>query len=130
MKLHLERLSFHWRSVARAVEPQVLTGHVAAGFPTPIASVNIVRGATIVASAPVAADGTFRLNVPAGTGYAVRLVGTGQTGLVFPRHAGAIATTFSVRSGGVAFDLGGLFYVGSSKLDVIRVPRLGHRRQL
>lgn len=114
MKLHLAALVLPFAVGCSSSQPQVLTGHIAAGFPTPIASVNIVRGATIVASARVAADGSFRLNVPAGTGYAVRLVGTGQTGLVFPRHAGTIAKTFSVRSGGIAFDLGGLFYVGSS----------------
>ena len=93
---------------------QILSGRVAPGFPTPITQVRVVAGTRVVASAPVAADGSFRLSVPAGSGYAIRLVGSGQSALVFPRHSGAIDTTFAIRAAGVSFDLGGLHYVGSA----------------
>ncbi|HSN25146.1 MAG TPA: hypothetical protein VLT45_02640 [Kofleriaceae bacterium] len=95
-------------------QPQVLTGRVAPGFPSAVSSVEVLKGTSVIATAPVAADGSFRLSVPAGTGYAVRLVGTGTTGLVFPRHASGVQHTFAIRSGGVAFDLGKVFYIGNA----------------
>ena len=94
-------------------QPQIISGRIAPGFPSTVASVEVVKGSSIVATAPVAADGSFRLNVPAGTGYAVRLVGTGTSALVFPRHGG-LHQTFAIRPGGVAFDLGKLFFVGNA----------------
>lgn len=95
-------------------QPQIISGRVAPGFPSAINSIEVVKGSSVVASSSIATDGSFRLSVPAGTGYAVRLVGTGTSALVFPRHLGGIHQTFAIRPGGVAFDLGKLFYVGNA----------------
>lgn len=95
-------------------QPQILTGRVAPGFPSAVTSVEVVKGTSVVATSRVATDGSFQLTVPAGTGYAVRLVGTGTSALVFPRHLGGIHQTFAIRQGGVPFDLGKLFYVGNA----------------
>jgi len=114
MKFSLAFLALPLAVGCSSSQPQILTGHIAPGFPAPITSVNVIKGSTVVASSPVAADGSFRLGVPAGTSYSIRLVSTGQTALVFPRHSGSINTTFAIRQGGVSFDLGGLHYVGTS----------------
>jgi hypothetical protein len=95
-------------------QPQILTGRVAPGFPSAVSSVEVLKGTSVVASSRVASDGSFQLSVPAGTGYAVRLVGTGTSALVFPRHTGGVHQTFAIRPGGVAFDLGSVFYVGNA----------------
>lgn len=114
MKLSYAVLALPLAIGCSSSQPQVLTGHINPGFPTPITSVTVIKGSSVVATAPIAADGSFRLSVPAGTGYSIRLVSTGQTALVFPRHSGSINTTFAIRPGGVSFDLGGLHYLGTS----------------
>jgi hypothetical protein len=96
-------------------DSQVLTGHVAAGFPQAITSVEIVRGSTVLATAPVDASGSFSLQVAAGTGLALRLVGAaGHDTIVFPRKTGTIDRTFSVRPGAAAFDFGEIRFVGDA----------------
>ena len=95
-------------------QTQSISGRVAPGFPSAVSSIEVFKGTSVVASSAIASDGSFRLNVPAGSGYAVRLVGTGKSALVFPRHAGGLQQTFAIRPGGVAFDLGKLFYVGNA----------------
>jgi hypothetical protein len=114
MKFSLAFLALPLAVGCSSSQPQVLTGRVAPGFPAAVTSVNIIKGSSIVASAPVAADGSFRLSVPAGSSYSIRLVSTGQTALVFPRHSGTVASTFAIRSGGVSFDLGAIYYLGTS----------------
>ncbi|MDB4957632.1 MAG: hypothetical protein JWO36_5201 [Myxococcales bacterium] len=94
--------------------PQVLSGRVAPGFPSTITAVKVLKGATVVATAPVSATGAFRLSVPPGTGLTLRLVGAGKDGVVFPRTSGTIQSSFAIRGGGVPFDLGQLHFVGSS----------------
>lgn len=93
---------------------QTIKGRIGPGFPSPITTVKVVQGGTVVASSRVAADGTFQLAVPPGSGLSIHLVGTGQSGVVFPRQSGTIAKTFVVRPGGVSFNLGTMYYVGSS----------------
>ena len=94
--------------------PQVLTGRVAPGFPTQVTGVKVMQGTTTVASAKVATNGSFTLSVPPSSGLTLRLVGGGQSNVIFPRHSGSLARTFVVRGGGVAFDLGAVHFVGAS----------------
>jgi hypothetical protein len=99
---------------------QVITGHVAPGFPSQIASVRIIRNGAVVTTSPVGANGNFRLSVAPSKGLALQLVGSGKDQVVFPRQGPTtqIRTTFAVRSGGVAFDLGAIHYVGLSAASV------------
>ena len=102
--------------------PQVLTGRIAPGFPSPITEIKVTtssiqswQGDARVATVPVAADGTFRIELPALTGVQLALVAAdGHNTLVFPRQTGAIDRRFAVRGNGVAFDLGAVRYVGSA----------------
>lgn len=93
---------------------QTITGRIGPGFPTSITTVKVLQGGTVVASSRVAADGTFQLAVPPGSGLSIHLVGSGQSDVVFPRQSGTIAKTFAVRPGGVSFNLGTMYFVGSS----------------
>ena len=93
---------------------QTLSGHVGSGFPSAISEVQVLRGATVLSSARIAADGSFVLAVPPSAGLQLRVVGSGQTAVVFPRHSGAIGSTFAIRGAGVPFDLGTLHYIGSA----------------
>jgi len=93
---------------------QVLTGRVATGFPSAITTVRVVQNGSVVATAPVAADGSFKLAVAPGHGLALQLVGTGKDQIVFPRHVGGVQTTFRVRSGGAPFDLGSIHYLSDA----------------
>jgi hypothetical protein len=93
--------------------PQVLTGRIGTGFPAPITSVRAVQNGVVTETSPVAADGSFRLQVSSGT-FAIQLVGADKTQLVFPRHGGDIATTFGVLAGGSAFDFGTVRFVGAA----------------
>lgn len=94
--------------------PQVISGRIAPGFPAPVATVNVLQGRQIVATSPVAADGSFSLAVPPGANLSLRLVTSGQAGLVFPRSAGSVDATFAIKGTGVAFDLGTVRYVGAA----------------
>ena len=115
MRLHLLGLVAALPLVACSNDSQVLTGHVAAGFPQAISSIEVVSGATVVASAPVDASGAFTLHVAPGNGLALRLVGaSGHDTIVFPRMTGSIDRTFSIRPGGAPFDLGVVRFVGDS----------------
>lgn len=91
----------------------VLTGRVATGFPAPVTGVKVLRGTTVVATSPVAADGTFRIEVPAGSGLTLRLVGTGHDNVMFPRRTGVIDHTFTARSG-AELALGAVHFVGNA----------------
>jgi hypothetical protein len=99
---------------------QVITGHVAPGFPSQITSIRVIHNGAVVATSPVATDGSFLLSVAPSKGLALQLVGGGKDQVVFPRQGPTtqIRTTFAVRSGGVAFDLGAIHYVGLSAASV------------
>ena len=96
------------------VRLQALAGRVAPGFPMSITKVTVMRGAATVADGRVAADGTFRLDVPPATGLTLRLIGAGASDVVFPRQLGSIERTFAIRGTGVEFDLGQVRFVGGS----------------
>lgn len=101
---------------------QVITGRIAPGFPMTVTTVkiksSIVRsfdgGNADIATAPVAADGSFRIEVAALEGLHLHLIGDGQTRVVFPRQAGTIDSSFAIRGTGADFDLGMIHYVGSA----------------
>lgn len=104
-----------------APDTQVLTGQVAQGFPSQITSVSITtteisswKGNVVVATAPVAADGTFRVELQTLSGLHFHLIGDGTSRLVFPRNGGGVDRSFAIRESGAAFDLGMIRYVGTS----------------
>jgi hypothetical protein len=94
--------------------PQVVSGKAALStFPQGVDTVRAVRSGQVIATAPVASDGSFAIQIPAGTGYRIELAaGASRAGLVFPRKAGTVDKTFNVRSSGAPFDLGAVRYVG------------------
>jgi hypothetical protein len=92
---------------------QTITGRVHAGsFPEPITHVNAI-GTTTTVRAPVAADGSFSITLPAGERYRIEMVSALRTSdLVFPRPAtGTLDTSFYIAGTGAAFDLGGVQYI-------------------
>jgi hypothetical protein len=93
---------------------QVVTGRIAPGFPSQVTSVRAVQSGRVLATAPVATDGSFRLAFQPGAHVAFQLVGGGKTKLVFPRQTGGLLTTVSVRPNGTAFDLGTVRFVGEA----------------
>jgi hypothetical protein len=68
----------------------------------------------IVASSPVAADGTFTLAVAPAHGLTLEAVGAAKTSVVFPRSSGTIDRTFVVHAAGPSFDLGAIHFVGTA----------------
>jgi hypothetical protein len=95
--------------------PQTVTGRIdGASFKSPVSAVRASRAGSVV-EAPVSADGSFSITIPAGTGYRIELVAaSGQPGLVFPRSAGTIDVSFDVRAGTKPFDLGLVRFVGDA----------------
>jgi len=109
-----------------APETQVLTGRVAPGFPSEITMVSITttkiqswHGNVVVATAPVAGDGTFRIEAQAVSGLHFHLLGDGTSRLVFPRQLGQIDRSFAIRGHGADFDLGLVSFVGTSSTTPI-----------
>jgi len=94
--------------------PQRLAGRIdRTTFPDVITTAQAVRDGRVVASSPVAADGSFSLTIPVGSKYRIAFASaTGQPGLVFPRSLGTLDVTFAIRGGGAPFDLGMVRYVG------------------
>lgn len=91
---------------------QTITGTVEqAAFPSHVDAVQVLQGTAVVASATVAADGTFALTVPPGSGYRIAL---SSAGLVFPRATGTIDTSFAIAAGTQPFALGTVRYVGDA----------------
>ncbi len=70
----------------------------------------------IVASADVADDGAFALDVPVGAGLRIAFAAEkGQPVLIFPRKGGSIDSRFDVKaSASTSFDLGSVRYVGDA----------------
>jgi hypothetical protein len=93
-----------------ADSPQTISGRVATGsFPEPVTRV-VAIGEDGTFYAPVSADGTFDLAVPAGDRYRIELRSTVRgSQLVFDRGAN-IDTTFFVVESGETFDLGEVRY--------------------
>lgn len=100
---------------------QPVTGTVAQeSFSSPITTVSASRTDGTSIDATVAADGSFTLNLPKGTGYRLDFANaSGATTLVFPRSGGETQWRFDVASAGSAFDIGAVRQVGDpSKLNV------------
>lgn len=92
---------------------QIITGRIAqTSFPAQVTAVRAYLGTTRIAEAPVAADGSFSLGVPAGTGARIQLVSATPSRLIFPRAGGTIDVAFSIQAGGAGFDLGTVRHVG------------------
>jgi hypothetical protein len=92
---------------------QTISGRVKAGsFPEPITHVRAI-GNTSTVQAPVAADGSFAITLPAGERYRIEMVSAvRRSDLLFPRPTtGTLDTSFYIASSGAAFDLGGVQYV-------------------
>jgi hypothetical protein len=92
---------------------RTISGRVARGFPSTVTSVKVLQGTSVVASAPVAADGSFTMAVPLSSGLTMRFVGGGHTDLVMPRRSGGLQRTFMLGAG-APVQLGTLHYVGNS----------------
>ncbi len=99
--------------------PQVVSGRAAlSSFPAGVTQVNATRAGVVVASAPVGADGSFSLAIPADGGrYRIELASAngGATTLVFPRRDGSIDTSFRVHRAGAARDLGQVVRIGDAR---------------
>jgi hypothetical protein len=93
---------------------QPVSGTVAQeSFSSPITTVTASRSDATSTSASVAADGTFTLNLPKGSGYRLDFTSAaGDTTLVFPRSGGAVEWRFDVTGTGSKFDLGTIRPVG------------------
>ena len=102
---------------SQAPAPQILTGKVAvAGFPATVNAVRVTQAGTALVEAPLAADGSFAVTIPAGKAYRMEFVhAAGQAGLVAPRQSGVIGATFDVRGGRAPFDLGMVRYIGDPR---------------
>jgi hypothetical protein len=94
--------------------PQVMTGKVALStFPATPTAIRAIRGGETVTEAPLAADGRFRISLPAHARYHLEVVTPGAHPIVaFPRQAGGLETGFRVARGGRPFGLGTVRYVG------------------
>ncbi len=97
-----------------ASSPQVLSGRIAPGFPVNVTTVRAMRGATILATSPIAADGTFQIAVPPSRNVTLQLVGASRSDVVFPRTNQTTQRGFQIRGGGVAFDLGVMHLASST----------------
>lgn len=93
-----------------ADSPQTISGRVSTStFPEPVTRV-VAIGSDGTFYAPVAADGSFDLAVPAGDRYRIELRSTVRgSQLVFPR-TNTIDTSFFIVESGDAFDLGAVRY--------------------
>lgn len=95
------------------IQTQTITGKVAQPtFGTAVDRVSVLRSGTVVSEAPVAADGSFKVVVPAGSKNHMQFSSSAQRiGLIAPRATGTFDLTFDVRGAGTAFDLGNVRYV-------------------
>jgi len=95
---------------------QVVSGTVAlSSFPSAVTTVRVVDSAGTVAQAPVAADGSFSISIPRGTGYRLAFAdGPTAPSLVFPRSQGRIDSRFDIASAGAPFNLGAVRYIGDA----------------
>jgi hypothetical protein len=103
-------------AVGCADSPQTISGRVAtSSFPEPVSRV-VAIGDDGTFYAPVAADGSFDLAVPAGDRYRIELRSTVRgSQLVFERAANSIDTSFFVVESGDVFDLGVVRYLSEAR---------------
>ncbi len=87
---------------------QIVAGRVARhNFASQVVGVRALSGATAVAWSPVATDGRFSLELPAGADYRMEVVTTsGSHGFVASAEGSTRALRFDVCSAGVPFDVG------------------------
>jgi hypothetical protein len=104
---------------ACADSPQTIVGRVAtSSYPEPVTRV-VAIGNDGTFYAPVAADGSFDLAVPAGDRYRLEMrSGIRGSQVVFPRTTERIDTSFFVVESGAAFDLGGVHYREDTQTSV------------
>lgn len=86
--------------------PQVLSGRLAPGYPAGMTTVRAMHHTTILATAPLAADGSFQIAVPPSRDVTLQLVGASRSDVVFPRQSGTVERGFLIRGGGKPFALG------------------------
>jgi hypothetical protein len=113
---------------AEKTSSTMVAGKAALGtFPETPAKARVVGPlAATVAEAPLAADGSFVLQVPAGNGYQLELVSAGATyGLVLPRGEGKVDSRFAVRGERDPFQLGDVRFVGDAKATPFAVHHAG-----
>jgi hypothetical protein len=92
--------------IACSGHPQVLTGQAAPSFGNSVMAIQAKHGAKVLASAQLAADGSFHLVVPPSRNVTLQLVGSVRSDVVFPRHSGTIQRGFLIRGHGRPFVLG------------------------
>lgn len=99
-----------------AEAPQTISGRVAtSSFPEPITRV-VAIGSDGTFYAPVSADGTFDLAVPAGDRYRIEMRSSvRESQLVFPRSPTTIDTSFFIVESGDVFDLGEVRYLREAR---------------
>lgn len=96
----------------RTVSGQLETGT----FPGGVTTVSATRAGHAPIASRVAADGSFRLELPKGSGYRIALQSeAGKALLVSPRPDGTFTSSFNVHGGGVS-DVGHVRYVGNPTL--------------
>lgn len=112
--------------------PSVVSGQAALGsFPRALRFIRAMAGGRPVASAPVASDGSFLLEVPPGGDYRLELVGDDQTfPIVFPRGEALVDHAFSVRHEATVFELGVVRFVGDVHARPIVVLREVERQEV
>jgi hypothetical protein len=107
MLAKLSILSLPFAVACSGGSSQVLTGHASPSLAGSVTTVVAKHRATVVASAPIASDGSFRIAVPPSRDITLVLVGNGgRTDVVFPRHAGTIQRGITILGGGAPFELG------------------------
>jgi hypothetical protein len=105
-------------------QPQILTGKVVLSTfseaPTGLRALHRGRSVTEV---PLAADGSFRISLPARASYHLELVAPkARPVVVFPRRSGAIESGLYVGAPGRPYALGTLRRVAQPKQETIRAP--------
>ena len=95
--------------------PQDVSGTLAlTTFSSTPTAVRAMRGGKVAVEAPVGADGSFHLRLPAHAAYHLEVAADrGKPTVVFPRAAGGTQTGFYVGGNGQPFDMGTLRNMGS-----------------
>src|SRR5688572_21999048 len=95
---------------ACASEPtQTIEGRVSrTGFTGTVLGARVVAGDGVVTTTPVDADGSFRLEVPRGTGYRIEIITSGGAQPVVGQTSGTVMH-FDVCDPGDTYDLGDVY---------------------
>jgi hypothetical protein len=113
MRIHLVLAGLFLIACSSSSSTRTVTGRVTSGVPDHVTTVKLLQGTMVVATAPVASDGSFRLDAPLGANYTMRFVGTGHTTLVMPRKSGGMQQIFMLAAGGDVA-LGNIHFIGSA----------------